>query len=119
MKMAELAMLAGFDGVMVLKRGLEGSLSPSTSRASGLLCAVRKPDGHLFFQHFESDLPAFAPFKTDVETSHAHPTPTENAKLIRQFWEHNETGDADFNNRVRFAHALYGRGLTWIESQLP
>jgi len=119
MKMAELAMLAGFDGVMVLKRGLEGSLSPSTSRASGLLCAVRKPDGHLFFQHFESDQPAFAPFRTDADTLHPQPTPMNNARLVRQFWENGQTPDADFDNRVHFAHAIYGRGLTWVESQLP
>lgn len=119
MKMAELAMMTGFDGVMVLKRGLEGSLSPSTSRASGLLCAIRKPDGHLFFQQFESDLPAFAPFKTDADTVHPQPTPADNARLVRQFWDHGQTPDADFDNRVRFSHALYGRGLTWIESQLP
>lgn len=119
MKMAELALLAGFDGVMVLKRGLEGSLSPSTSRASGLLCAVRTPTDHLSFQHFESDLPAFSQFKTDADTIHQQPTPADNAKLVRAYWTHNETPDADFDNRVRFAHALYGRGLTWIESQLP
>ncbi len=119
MKMAELAMMAGFEGVLVLKRGLEGSLSPSTSRASGLLCAVRKPDGHLFFQHFESDIPAFVSFKTNADTVHPQPAPADNARLVRQFWEYGQTPDADFDNRVRFARALYGRGLTWIESQLP
>ncbi|AQG81763.1 anthranilate phosphoribosyltransferase [Spirosoma montaniterrae] len=118
MKMAELAMLAGFDAVMVLKRGLEGSLAPSTSRASGILCGVRTPRGHLFFQHFDSDLPAFAPYRSDADALHHQPTAAQNAKLIREFWTYGETPDADFDNRVRFAHALYGRGLAWIEGQL-
>lgn len=118
MKMAELAMLAGFDGVIVLKRGQEGSLAPSTSRACGVLCAVRTPRGHLFFQQFEGDAPGFAPFRTETETEHDQPQALDNARLVRQFMTEGHTPDSDFDNRVRFARALYGRGLDWIEGQL-
>ena len=118
MKMAELALLAGFDGVIVLKRGLEGSLAPSTSRACGVLCAVRTPRGHLFFQHFEGDAPAFAPFRTESETEYEQPLATDNARLVRQFMNDGHSADAEFDNRVQYAYALYGRGLDWIESQL-
>ena len=118
MKMAELAMLAGFDGVMVLKRGQEGSLAPSTSRACGVLCAVRTARGHLFFQHFEGDSSAFAAFHTEIETEYEQPQALDNARLIRQYMQESQTANADFDNRVRFAHALYGRGLDWIEGQL-
>jgi len=117
-KMAELALLAGFDAAIVLKRGLEGSLAPSTSRASGVLCAVRTPKGHLFYQHFEADLPAFVPFRTESETHHDHPQASDNARLVRQFLRTGHSDDADFDNRVRFAEALYGRGLDWVEGQL-
>ncbi|GAB4048525.1 anthranilate phosphoribosyltransferase [Spirosoma litoris] len=118
MKMAELAMLAGFDGVIVLKRGLEGSLAPSTSRSSGILCAVRTPRGHLLFQHFEGDSGAYATFRTETETVYEQPQALDNARLIRQFMTEGKTANADFDNRVRFANALYGRGLDWIEGQL-
>ncbi len=118
MKMAELAMLAGFDAVIVLKRGLEGSLSPSTSRSTGLLCAVRTPRGHLFFQHFEGDAPAFAAYRTETEPEYDQPQALDNARLVRQFMTAGKTINADFDNRVHFAHALYGRGLDWVESQL-
>ena len=118
MKMAELALMSGFDGVIVLKRGLEGSLAPSTSRASGILCAVRTPRGHLFFQHFEGDAPAFASFRTDSEQEYTQPLASDNAQLVRQFMNVGYASDAEFDNRVRFAHALYGRGLDWIEGQL-
>ncbi|SOD95941.1 anthranilate phosphoribosyltransferase [Spirosoma fluviale] len=118
MKMAELAMLAGFDAVIVLKRGLEGSLAPSTSRATGVLCAVRTPKGHLFFQHFEGDTPAFSAFRTESEPEYDQPQALDNARLVKQFMTTGQTTNADFDNRVRFAHALYGRGLDWIEGQL-
>lgn len=118
MKMAELAMLAGFDGVIVLKRGLEGSLAPSTSRSSGILCAVRTPKGHLFFQHFEGDAPAFSAFRTEAESEPEQPQASDNARLVRKFMANGHSDDTEFDNRVRFAHALYGRGLDWIEGQL-
>ena len=112
------AMVAGFDAAIVLKRGLEGSLAPSTSRATGILCAVRTPRGHLFYQHFEGDTPAFSTFRTETETKYEQPQATENARLVRQFMTEGHSTNADFDNRVRFAHALYGRGLDWIEGQL-
>ena len=118
MKMAELAMLASFDGVIVLKRGLEGTLTPSTSRASGILCAVRTPSGHLFFQHFEGDSHTFAQFRTETDLECNQPQAADNARLVRQFMTDAQTDNADFDKHVHFAHALYGRGLDWIEGQL-
>jgi anthranilate phosphoribosyltransferase len=118
MKMAELAMMAGFDAAIILKRGLEGSLAPSTSRATGILCAVRTPRGHMFYQHFEGNAPAFSAFRTESDAQYEHPQATANAQLVRQFMTDGSCNDTDFANRVRFAYALYGRGLDWIEGQL-
>lgn len=118
MKMAELALMAGFDAAIVLKRGLEGSLAPSTARATGVLCAVRTPENHLFYQHFDADRPAFASFKTEADVEINHPQAAENARLVKTYLADQQTGNNDFDNRVRFALALYGRGLDWIEGQL-
>lgn len=118
MKMAELALMAGFDGVMVLKRGLEGSLAPATSKASGLLCAVRNSNGHLFFTRLEHDFPAFAQFRTETDDEIANPTAEINATLIRKYLHNGRTDYADFDNRINYAKALYMRGLDWIESQI-
>lgn len=118
MKMAELALKMGYDAAIVLKRGLEGSLAPSTNRASGVLCAVRTARGHLFFQHFDADLPAFAQYRTEPDELVRYPQAADNARLIRRFLSDGETNQPDFDNRVQFARALFGRGLDWIEGQL-
>ncbi len=117
MKMAELALMAGFDAVLVLKRGLEGSLAPATSRASGVLCAIRTPENHLFCQHFDADRPEFARFKTDTDPDITAPEAATNARLVRDFLAHQKTHLPDFDTRTQFALALYGRGLDWIEKQ--
>ena len=118
MKMAELALMAGFDGVLVLKRGLEGSLSPATARATGLLCAVRNEQNHLFFTQIERDFPAFQAFHTETDEEITDLTVEANAKLIRAYLKNGQTNNADFDNRVGFAKALFTRGLDWIESQI-
>ncbi|MEZ0608759.1 anthranilate phosphoribosyltransferase [Fibrella sp. WM1] len=118
MKMAELALMAGFDAAIVLKRGLEGTLAPSTSRASGVLCAVRTASNHLFFQHFDADRPEFAAYRTEADSEVPYPQAADNARLIRQFLHEQRTQNAEFDNRVRFGQALLGRGLDWIEGQL-
>jgi len=118
MKMAELALMAGFDAAIVLKRGLEGSLAPSTARATGVLCAVRTPENHLFYQHFDADRPAFSSFKTEADSEVSNPQAAENARLVKAYLAQQETDNDEFDNQVRFALALYGRGLDWIEGQL-
>ena len=118
MKMAELALMAGFDAAIVMKRGLEGSLSPATNRASGVLCAVRTAKGHLFFQSFDADRPDFATFRTETDPDVLNPTAADNAALIRKFIAQKVTHDADFTNRVRYAFALMDRGMDWIEGQI-
>ncbi|GAB3329836.1 hypothetical protein GCM10027299_33800 [Larkinella ripae] len=118
MKMAELALMAGFDAVIVLKHGLEGSLSPSTSRNSGILCAVRTARGHLFYQHFDASLPAFAEYRTETDEIVTNLQLIDNVRLIRNFMNEDETGNMDFDNRARFVQALLGRGMDWIEGQL-
>lgn len=118
MKMAELALMAGFDGAIVLKRGLEGTLAPATSRATGVLCAVRTSNNYLAFQNFDADRPYFARFRTESDSDIVQPQAADNARLVRQFITHGQTANADFDNRVYFAQALYGRGLDWIEEQL-
>ena len=118
MKMAELALLAGFDGVIVVKRGQEGSLAPSVSRASGMLCAVRTLRGHLFFQHFDTASSAFQPFRRETDEIVIEPQATDNAALIRRFLAQKVTGNSDFDNRVRLAFAMLDRGFDWIEEQL-
>ncbi|MFD1142589.1 anthranilate phosphoribosyltransferase [Larkinella insperata] len=117
-KTAELALMAGFDAVIVLKKGLEGSLAPSTSRGSGILCAVRTARGHLFYQHFDSELPAFSEYRTDGDEIVTNPQVNENARLVRDFMNSEETGNDDFDNRVCLMQALLGRGMDWIEDQL-
>src|ERR1019366_19467 len=53
-KMMELGIMAGFEGVIVLKRGLEGTLAPSLVKATGILCAAKKADGSIVIKNIDT-----------------------------------------------------------------
>ncbi|WP_162053232.1 anthranilate phosphoribosyltransferase [Pontibacter pamirensis] len=117
-KMVTLADMAGFRGVIVLKRGLEGTLAPSLVKASGILCAARQQDGSYITETFEADDERFASFRAvaddKVEPLHLE----ENLKLIRQYAAHGHTANEDLNQRVGLAVALLQTGLAWLQKNL-
>ncbi|QCR24852.1 anthranilate phosphoribosyltransferase [Pontibacter sp. SGAir0037] len=117
-KMITLAAMAGFKGVMVMKRGLEGTLAPSIAKASGITCALIKADGTFITQSFEATQEEFTPFRADsddvVEALHLQ----DNVALVRQFAAKGATTNQDFDKRVNLAFALYQKGLSWIEENM-
>lgn len=115
-KMVDLAKMAGFRGVIVLKRGLEGTLAPSIARASGILCAAQQADGSFVTTRIEADSEAFLSFRGDGDDVVEGVTAEQNAHLIQQFVHVGSTGNRDFDQRANLAIALYTQGLQWIKS---
>jgi anthranilate phosphoribosyltransferase len=116
-KMVELGMMAGFMGVIVLKRGLEGTLAPSLSRATGILCAARLPGGSVALHRVEADSDAFAHYRADKDDIVERPDAQQNAHLVSQFVQAGATGNNDFDQRCRLGVDLYTQGVRWVASQ--
>ncbi len=117
-KMITLAAMAGFTGVIVLKRGLEGTLAPSIAKSSGILCAVRQPDGNFITQTFDATHEIFASCRAETDETIGTLNLEDNIALIRQFSANGFTGNEDFDKRVKLATALYQTGLEWISKHL-
>jgi anthranilate phosphoribosyltransferase len=117
-KMIDLAVMAGFSGVIVLKRGLEGTLAPSIAKASGILCAVRQPDGTFITQTFDATDEAYSSFRAETDEVVENLSAEDNIELIQKFTEKGFTGNGDFDLRVNLAITLYQKGLEWIEEQV-
>ncbi|WP_114782857.1 anthranilate phosphoribosyltransferase [Botryobacter ruber] len=118
-KMITLAGMAGFSGVIVLKRGLEGTLVPSIAKASGITCAVRQPDGSFLTQSFDATHEIYSDFRAEADAVVEHPAAAANADLIRSYISQGATGNEDFDKRVNLAIALYQQGLEWIRNNSP
>ncbi len=113
-KMVRLADMTGFTGVIVLKRGLEGTLAPSIARASGILCAAKTAGGTWKTQTFEGDAGDLSPFRADRDAVVEPLRPADNLPLIHRYTATGRTGNEDFDKRVGLAKALYSKGLEWI-----
>ena len=117
-KMISLAGMTGFSGVVVLKRGLEGTLAPSLSKASGILCAARQADGSFATTTFDATDEAFGAFRTETD-SNVEPLHLEdNLELIRKYTTEGASGNEDFDKRVGLANALYQKGLEWVRQNM-
>lgn len=114
-KMVALAGMAGFSGVIVLKRGLEGSLAPSLSKASGILCAAKQADGNFLTHTISAEEEAFSEFRREADEITEPLLAKENVRLIRAFSKNGATGNTDFDCRVKLGIALFQKGLEWIK----
>jgi anthranilate phosphoribosyltransferase len=117
-KMIDLAAMAGFSAVIVLKRGLEGTLAPSIAKASGILCAVIQPDGSYLTRAFDATDEEFTAFRAESDDVVENLSVADNIRLVRHFDKNGFTGNDDFDKRVNLAVALYGKGLDWIERHI-
>ncbi len=114
-KMVELGIMAGFDAVIVLKRGLEGSLAPSLTKATGILCAVKKANGSILSKSIDASSDDFLQYKTDTDAIIDNLSLQQNIEYINQYIAKGKTGNFDFDNRVKCASKLYKQGLQWVQ----
>jgi anthranilate phosphoribosyltransferase len=113
-KMVQLADMAGFDGVIVLKRGLEGSLAPSLAKASGIFCAARNKEGVMVTT---SILPS-SQNKIEADPVIEGLSVQQNIFLIQQYSTNGKSDNLEFNGYADLAILVYKEGLEWIDSIL-
>ena len=114
-KMAELGNMTGFDGVIVLKRGLEGTLAPSLAKATGVFCAAKMQDGTFTTKTIEVNNNDFTQYRSDADAIIENLSIEQNIEYINQYIAEAKTGNLDFDYRVALAIELYKQGLDWIK----
>lgn len=114
-KMAELGNMTGFDGVIVLKRGLEGTLAPSLAKATGVFCAAKMQEGTFMTKKIEVNNNDFTQYRSDADAIIENLSIEQNIEYINQYIAEAKTGNSDFDSRVALAIELYKQGLDWIK----
>jgi anthranilate phosphoribosyltransferase len=117
-KMIELGIMAGFKAVIVLKRGQEGSLAPSLSKATGVLCGVKCEDGTIETKSIDTDDERYSIYKSEFETQIEGLEMQSNVRHIKQYISDGNSGDKEFDDRINIALQLYSEGLEWINQHL-
>jgi len=117
-KMGMLAETAGFPSAIIMRRGVEGTLTPNTGRPIEVLCTARGADGGYRRERFEWTAAELLPGAMEYrERNIACPTPEENARRIGQHRRHGSSGDALFDQHVALSRAMLSRCLAWIRQQ--
>jgi hypothetical protein len=114
-KMITLSFIAGFKGAIVMKRGLEGSLTPNASKGCGILCAVKKDDGCVLKTTFDFTHPDMQAFILAEQNTDEQLTLEENTNWIINYGLNKKSGNASFDNYINAAEKLYGLGLNWLK----
>ena len=114
-KMVSLSFMAGFKAAIVMKRGLEGSLTPNTSKGCGILCAVKKEDGTILKTTFDMTHLDMQYFVSSEENTIENLSLEENNTWITNYNINKKSGNFIFDNYINAAEKLYGLGINWLQ----
>ena len=114
--MMTVAERAGFPACIVIRNGIEGTIAFPLMRPVKILCSVRDR-GNVYQRHeFTFDTQEQLSIKVDLEEKIEQPSAQDNARLIREFAQHNKTSDQRFNWRVQATGQGIRLALDWIKN---
>ncbi|MFA5060140.1 MAG: anthranilate phosphoribosyltransferase [Candidatus Omnitrophota bacterium] len=114
-KMITIAERAGFPAVIVMRNGLEGTLSFPLNRPVKILCSVQKCEGEYFRKEFEINPPEILGHEIKIDEKLQNPPLEENARLIRDFHQNGKTDNTLFNDRIKVSCLGLKTALDWID----
>jgi anthranilate phosphoribosyltransferase len=118
-KMTTIAERAGFPAAIVVRNGLEGTLSFPLKRPVKILCSVRQKVGDYIRQELTFDPEQYLGVTVPVEEKLTDPSLAENIRLIEDHLAHQKTDNDLFDLRVQATAAGILQGLEWIEKNFP
>jgi anthranilate phosphoribosyltransferase len=117
-KMVEIAEAIGFPAIIITFRGIEGSLGLSLGRTAQIICSVKQSDGSYLRQTIEAN-PENYGFEKVTDPKLTPEEVAKNSELIKNYFEHKESGDSYFDTRVRYNIQVYDQVFNWVISKIP
>ncbi len=117
-KMTRLAENVGFTGVIVVNRGMEGTLAFPLTRPIEMLCAAKQKDGTYLRNHFELAPETLMRWDPLREVMLKEPTVSENVHLIQAFHKTGCSGNEPFDRRVHLTRKGLDVALEWVEQNI-
>ena len=114
-KMITIAERAGFPGMVVIRNGLEGTLSFALKRAVKIMCSTRQKDGSYLRHEFEFDPEKYLGLTIAMEEKLERPSILENVRLIEKFMAEGKTGNNLFDLRVQTTCAGLKLAVDWMK----
>lgn len=113
-KMAHIAELAGFNGSIVVRNGVEGTIAFPLTRPAKLFCSARQKDGTYLRHEIIFDAAQSLGIDLPIEEKLENPSLEMNANLIEKFLQKGQTKNLEFNRRIAVTCAGIQKAVQWI-----
>ncbi|MEI7998870.1 MAG: hypothetical protein WCH62_05135 [Candidatus Omnitrophota bacterium] len=109
-KMITIAEGAGFEGVVIVRNGMEGTIAYPLLRPVKMLLSAKGKDG----QYRRHEMTIDTVGGVDIEEMIEHPKAEDNARLIETYIKDGSSGNRHFDLRVKATCAGLSQALEWI-----
>ncbi len=114
-KMMTIAERAGFEKIIIVRNGIEGSIAFPLKRAAKMLLSKKNIDGAFVRHEINFDVEAFLGVNVPIEDMVEHPKAKDNAKLVENYLAAGESGNQLFDLRVKATSAGLKQAFEWLE----
>lgn len=117
-KMLTICERAGYPGSIVVRNGLEGTLSFPLMRAAKILCSARQKDGSYKREEIVIKPEDYLDHTVKVEERLYNPSLEKNKELIETYQRDGKTSYALFDSRIKVTCAGFKKAIEWVENNM-
>lgn len=117
-KMLTICERAGYSGSIIVRNGLEGTLSFPLMRAAKILCSARQEDGSYKREEIVIQPEDYLDHKIKVEERLDNPSLEKNKELIETYQRDGKTSYALFDSRIKVTCAGFKKAIEWVENNM-
>ena len=109
---------AGYPGSIIVRNGLEGTMSFPLMRAAKILCSARQKDGSYKRGEIVVQPEDYLDRTIKVEERLENPSLEKNRELIETYQKNGKTSYALFDSRIKVTCAGFKRAIEWVENNI-
>ena len=113
-KMMTIAERAGFEKIVIVRNGIEGSIAFPLKRPVKMLLSKKQPDGSYVRHEINFDVEVFLGKSVPMEDMVEHLKVSDNARLIQNYLSKGVSGNELFDLRIKATTAGLKQALEWL-----
>lgn len=109
---------AGYPGSIIVRNGLEGTLSFPLMRAAKILCSARQSDGNYRREEIIIRPEDYLDNPVKTEERLINPSLEKNKELIETYHKKGKTSYELFDSRIKVTCAGFKKAIEWVENNI-
>ena len=117
-KMMTICERMGFPAAIIVRNGLEGTLSTFLNRSLKLFCSMRSCVDEYTHQEFSIDPGQISQKEIRVDENISNPSLEENARLVQNYKKTGQSGSELFDLRVKVTCESVKKAIEWVSPRI-